>query len=242
MQSAMRAFGSLEDLDLEFAGGDRPALVTAVLATCAGGSADQWWAQPVGVRIAALLRLFMLSEGVVPVELSARCTHTGCCEPFSFELPLHELAAWQPDGETWDVVLPDGRCVTVRRPSGRDLARWRSNRPVERKQALCAIFEDLVIGGRAEPEDEPALSDAARARDPLVALTLGAECPHCHKPQEVAVDLEGLVLARLSNRQRALLSEVHRLATRYGWSERQVLAVPPRRRAAYVALIDGEVQ
>ena len=57
---------------------------------------------------------------------------------------------------------------------------------------------------------------------------------------EVAVDLEALALRRLYARQDALLATVHRLASRYGWTESEVLAVPARRRARYLALIEEE--
>jgi hypothetical protein len=242
MEVAMRAFGDLEDLDLELTSADRPSLVTALLARCVQGGADHWWAQPVGVRIAALLRLYMHSEGSDNVELSARCMHAGCAESFGFALPLGQLAAWEPDGETWEAALSDERSVTLRRPTGRDLAQWRSARPAKREEALRMMVNDLVVRGHAAPQDEALLADVVSARDPLVALTLSAPCPACGHAQDVAVDLEGLVLARLASRQRALLNEVHRLAAHYGWSEQEVIAVPPRRRAAYLALIDGGVQ
>jgi len=32
---------------------------------------------------------------------------------------------------------------------------------------------------------------------------------------------------------------VHALASRYGWTEREILAVAPARRARYLELIDG---
>jgi hypothetical protein len=56
----------------------------------------------------------------------------------------------------------------------------------------------------------------------------------------VAVDLESLALASLARRQRALLREVHCFAVHYGWTESEVLAVPPTRRARYLAFIEEQ--
>jgi len=242
MPVAMRVFGYVEDLDLEFTSADRPALVTALLAHCAGGGADHWWAQPVGTRIATLLHLFMFNEGSDRIELSARCMRAECGEPFGFDLPLRELAARAPQGETWEVALPSGRGVTLRRPIGRDLSRWRAARPATREQALCMMLDDLILHGRPEPGEEAAMADAVIECDPLVALTVAAECPVCGHAHDIAVDVEGLVLAHFGSRQRGMLHDVHRLATDYGWTEQQVLGVPPPRRAVYLALIDGQIR
>ena len=45
--------------------------------------------------------------------------------------------------------------------------------------------------------------------------------------------------AGASARAGALLHEVHRLASAYGWSEAQILALSPARRAQYLALVEG---
>ena len=239
MPVAMRPFGCAADLDLEFADGDRPALVTALLAQCTGTGAPHWWARTVGERVAALLRLYGLNEGVDQVELGARCLNAECGESFAFELPLGPLAALASADDSWPVSLPDGRALSLRRPTGSDLQRWRAQRPASRGEALQAILQDLVPGQPLASEDEPALAAALAESDPLVDLRVAARCPVCGHGQEVAEDLEGLVLTRFAVRQRELLLEVHRLARHYGWTEDQVLAVPPRRRAEYLALIDG---
>lgn len=235
-------FGRLEDLDLAFADAARPALVTALLAQCAGGEPADWWAQPVGTRIAALLTLFAADRRDDRVELSAECLRPDCRTTFGFELPLADLAAQAPDTTRWDVALPDARRLTLRPPTGADLMRWHAARPATAEAARALMLGDLVIAGRPTPHDAPAIAAAVIAHDPLVSLTVGAACPACDKAQEVAVDLEGLVLSHFHSRQRAVLDEVHRLATAYGWSEPQILAIPPARRAAYLAILDGDAR
>jgi len=82
------------------------------------------------------------------------------------------------------------------------------------------------------------LADALAAADPLVHFTVACRCPACGAPNEVDVDLETIALATLLARQRTLLHDVHMLASNYGWTEPEVLAVPPARRARYIALIE----
>jgi len=235
----MRTFGRVEDLDLEFASADRPTLVTALLAQCAGGDADYWWTQPVGARAAALLELYAFNGRTDQVELSAGCLRPLCGVTFGFTLPLRELSAQVPRAETWHVSVAEGHRITLRWPTGRDLLRWRAARPATREQALAMMLDDLVLDGRPTADDAAVIAQALADSDPLVVLTVAAECPACGHTQDVAVDVEGLVLLHFSQQQRVLLYDVHRLATRYGWTEAEVLNVPPARRALYLSLIDG---
>ena len=65
-----RAFGTVADLDLDFASDDRPAVVTALLAACAAPrDSAYWWSRSVGERIAAILRLLVISTGVEALAL-----------------------------------------------------------------------------------------------------------------------------------------------------------------------------
>ncbi|MEO6408206.1 MAG: hypothetical protein ABIO45_05570, partial [Burkholderiaceae bacterium] len=91
-------------------------------------------------------------------------------------------------------------------------------------------------------QDEARLSQAIAALDPLVTFSARCTCPACGAPSEVTVDLEALALGLLHTRQQGVLREVHVLASRYGWSEEEVLAVPSVRRAQYLSLIDEDAR
>lgn len=239
---AGRPFGQAEDLELDFGTADRPALVTALLASC-GEPRDEafWWAQTVGVRIAALLRLLAATESLDRLELQARCREPMCAQWFEFELPLALLLKAAREDEWVRVSLPGGREVSLRRPCGQDLSDWRRLQPASRREAVTAMLDSLLIEGQATTEDEPALAEAMARLDPLVAPSVSCACPVCGSPNEVTVDIEDLVLGRLDRRQRGLLREVHLLASRYGWSEAEVLTIPPTRRSRYLAMIeDGQ--
>ncbi len=238
--AAMRPFGAAADLDLDFGLADRPGLVTALLAQCAEPHDPAfWWSQPVGMRTAALLRLVALTEGRGEVALSAHCTAAACGEAFEFALPLQGLPGGEADPGPIRLRLDDRRSLTMRRPTGDDLRRWRAAQPASRAQALRLMMDSLLPSGEVAPEDEAAVSAAITALDPLVDFSVACRCPACGASNDVAVDLETLALARLVERQRALLHEVHRFASHYGWSEPEVLAVPPARRARYLALIEA---
>lgn len=233
----MRPFGHAVDLDVDFGQADRPGLVTTLLANCGDpGDAEFWWSQPLGVRVATLLQLVALTEQRSDVALAARCR---CGESFEFAFPLLSLPGAVSDDGPFQVRL-DGRTLTMRRPTGDDLRRWRDETPASRTDALRMMLDSLVLGGPVAAGDEAAISASMSAMDPLVDFCVSCRCPACGAPNEVAIDLELMALERLAARQTALLSEVHRFASSYGWTESQVLAVPPSRRARYLRLIEEQ--
>jgi len=236
---AMRPFGHVADLDLDFGDKDRPDLVTRLLAQC-GERRDPafWWSQPVSVRTAALLRLVAATEQADAFSFTARCAQASCGETFEFELPLHALVGGADDVGPIRMPLDGERWVTMRRPTGDDLRLWRAARPASRVEAVRMMLDTLLLDGEVQPQDEARLSESITAADPLIAFTVSCHCPACGAANEVPIDLDAAALTRLGARQRALLREVHCLAWHYGWTESDVLAVPPARRAQYLAFIE----
>ena len=90
----LRPFGRAQDLELEFANENRPALVTALLDRCSDAAdSDYWWDQTVGVRIAALLRVLLLTEGHDgAISVTLRCPEPQCGKTFEIELPVDALS------------------------------------------------------------------------------------------------------------------------------------------------------
>ncbi|WP_375738694.1 hypothetical protein [Pseudomonas boanensis] len=233
----LRPFGQITDLDLDFGDEDRPGLVTRLLAQC-GGHPDPtyWWSLPVSLRTAALLRLVAITERVDALPFTAPCS---CGETFEFELPLQPLAASAGETGPIQVELDGQRSVTLRRPTGGDLRQWHAAMPASRAEAVRMMLDALLQDGQVQPDDEVRLAELVAEADPLVAFTVSCQCPACGAANEVPIDLDATALTRLRARQRALLIEVHCLASHYGWTESDVLAIPPARRAQYLALIEN---
>lgn len=226
------------DLEIDFGGADRPELVTALLARCAAPADDaHWWRQPVGARTAALLALLQATEGRPEFEATLRCP--ACGARFEIALPLERLAPDAPAASTVTVARSDGEALQLRRPTGEDTRAFGRLRHAGRELASIQILAALSVAGEPRPEDVQVAAEALSAADPLLAFSVECACPECGDAAEREVDLEGIALQRLARRQDALLREVHALASRYGWSEAQILAVAPARRARYLELIEG---
>jgi hypothetical protein len=239
--ASVRAFGRAEDLDVPFEGTDRPRLVSTLLARCSVDPEVDWWEQRVGDRIAALLRLVALSDGIDALPVVLRCPQAACGSDIEIALPLDALDIAAP-ADPIAVGLADGRHLTVRRPTGVDQRRWNATRYESRRHAVTAIVHALVVDGEVAMDDEPALGAVAAALaegDPLVDFSVSCVCPACMQAADIPIDLEKLALSRLAAMRRALTGEVHALASAYGWTEAEILAIPRERRARYRALIDG---
>lgn len=238
---APRAFASARDLAFDFALADQPEradLVTELLAACAGGGdADHWWGEPLGVRVAALLGVLQCSLGGDRLEIALQCGRAACAERFEIALPYAALPRPSPHAATCE--LAGARTVQVRAATGDDLRRWRAAGAPSGEAALAMMIESLVPSGEAGIGDEAALAEAAAALDPLAAFEVTCLCPACGAEQDLAIDLEAQALARLEALQRSLLREVHVLASHYGWTESEVLALAPARRARYLQLIEN---
>lgn len=247
-----RPFGLAGDLELDFRSGDRPALVTRLLAGClpelpAETAEETAWHLTLAGRIGGLAAIVAHTLDVTTLTVRLDCPR--CAQPFEIELRLPELVRHAQAAEQEPVVaanLGADRHLALRRPTGADQRRWRSMAFASRAEAEAGILASLRVPALDPLEpDDAALAQAAEVmeeQDPLTAFAVNCACPACGGEDDHPLDLEALLLERLDARQRAMTLEIHRLASRYGWSEAEVLAVPPPRRAEYLRLLDREME
>jgi hypothetical protein len=86
-------------------------------------------------------------------------------------------------------------------------------------------------------EEMEAIGERMAAADPLAEILLSFECPNCAASFVESLDLPAFLWAEMEGRAKRLLLEVHALASAYGWSEREILALPPVRREFYLGQV-----
>jgi hypothetical protein len=106
-------------------------------------------------------------------------------------------------------------------------------------EAAARALEAACLRACNSKEARRKRAELERAAPPLAGPVEGL-CPRCGTTVSGWFDPGGFVLAELGARAAALLQEVHLLASRYGWSEEAILAMPERRRAAYAETITAE--
>jgi hypothetical protein len=129
------------------------------------------------------------------------------------------------------------QCYRLRLPTGADQAGLdRGKSPDEQQRELLArLLQPAPDVSTLSRQDIEKLDLALEAMAPEVALQVLTACPHCQAENTIGLD----PYQNLDCSADALLSEVHRLASTYHWSQRDILELPRRRRHHYLQLIDG---
>ena len=198
----------------------------------------------VGDRAALALHL---RSALFGDRLDCRLPCTACGTELELALECSTLAApGEPTDSPTVSVAVDGRAVSARLPSGEDEEAAGRAAAVDPAGVGLVLLRRLLLGGAddvvAELRDDglarlqERLEDAIAAADPLAEIALQFVCPSCGEVVSALFEPGPFVLAEIDASVVALEREVDTLARAYGWSEREIVALPPARRARYVEL------
>ncbi|MET8944442.1 hypothetical protein ABZX30_12860 [Streptomyces sp. NPDC004542] len=194
---------------------------------------------PVGAREADL---FALRRALFGERMQVRLECGGCGQDMEFDLDAAQFArTLAGPGEPLLGIAEDGWEVEFRLPAVADLAA--AARAADPRRALLArCVVTAVRDGAPVPADAlPAavqrrIAEAAEAADPGADVTLNVACPECGDATRAELDIASYLWTELDAWARDVLLDVHLLATAYGWSEPEILALSPLRRRYYLEL------
>jgi hypothetical protein len=211
----------------------------ALLAGAATGTeTEELSFAPVGRRDTALLDLRRQLFG-------SRFTGVTSCPSCGEEIELtFDAEEVRRDAARSDMttVNVDGFDLTVRLPSGADLAAIDSARDVAEARSMlfarCVTARDVAL----TIDDLPAhVVDTVVTRmgelDPQADVALDVDCPSCAHGWREPFDIVTFLWSELAAWARRLLSDIHLLASAYGWSEGDILRMTPVRRNAYLEML-----
>ncbi len=207
-------------------------------------AAEHLDALTVGQRDRQLLTLRIATFGEA-IDASADCSHCGATLEFAVRA-ADLLVPDQPDdaGEPVETDI-HGVHVIVRPPDSRDLAEVAAAPNIEAAQqhlfrrCVKALADD---GRELGPDDIPesariAAIDLIASRDPQADITFDLRCGSCGQAGQVAFDIASFFWTEVAGEARRLLYDVHRLASAYGWSEKDILSLSPARRRMYIEVV-----
>ncbi len=194
---------------------------------------------PLGTINAALLRM---REACFGSRIDAYVDCPRCGERLSLQLDAGELLAGAAETDSREDLELAG--LRFRVPCSRDLAAVAgmakgaaldAEAAAHRLLELCCLEARHAASGRlmellAEVETRLA------ALDPAADISLALACEACAHRWAADFDIGALLWEEIEARARALLAEIHGLARAYGWTEPEILALSPERRAAYLEL------
>lgn len=191
--------------------------------------ADQLTASDRDALLAALHRKYW-GDRIV----SSLCC-SGCDEFFDLTFSLSGLQRhltenhyeWSLSGNA--LVLHGGNNVTI--PVS---AQEQAVSNLARADALVELAKSIGINAEGIEQAAEQLEKIA----PIIDLELDASCPECATLHKAAFDIQTFVLQRLINERELLLAEIHLIASAYGWSLTEILALPRDTRKSMARMID----
>ena len=174
------------------------------------------------------------------VELLGNCPH--CGEPVEFDIDVDQCARQLPEDadecEQWHECVEEGVAVRFRLPTPADLHGLSDI-------ADADVFAETLFARCTEPglpvslAVREAICRRIEALAPGASVSFALSCPACGGHWNAPLDAMELLWRGLRGHAEQLLADVAQLARAWGWSERDILAMSPVRRAAYLQLAAG---
>jgi hypothetical protein len=192
-------------------------------------------ARSLAERNALALRRYSAMFGPA-VEVLGRCPHCGASVEFVIDADVCAMQLdWEEPNSEWHELEVDGERARFRLPRPADLQALQS---LDDPQAFAEQLLLRCVEGGITPSES--MGDAISRR--MEALSSGSSvhfaihCPDCEQDWLAPLDPPTLLWHELRLRAEQVLGEVATLASRWGWSERDILQMNPVRRAAYLQL------
>jgi hypothetical protein len=197
----------------------------------------------IGQRDAQLL---MLRDWLWGSQMTAVFTCPCCGERLELALDAREMLAQSPSEQPDEYPLSVAEYnLTFRLPTSLDVLAATGQPDVETGRAL--ILEHCVLSAEQEgvpvssdklpPEVAATVAKSMADADPLADVQLGVNCPSCQHQWQVAFDIVSFLWTEIEVWAWRILSDVHTLASAYGWSEREILTISPTRRQFYLEMV-----
>jgi hypothetical protein len=159
---------------------------------------------------------------------------------------------------TTDIVLPpaivtsDPITVTIeeyevkfRLPTSFDLVNLTNQADVEVMQRRllerCLVqiqyHDDTVTVEALSAAMMTAIAAAMAQADPQADVELALSCPACQHDWQASFDIVSFLWQELHRWAQGLLRDIHVMASAYGWSEAEILAMSGQRRSLYLEMI-----
>lgn len=196
------------------------------------------WAQAsIGERDRELLRL---RESLFGTDLEAVAVCPQCGERLELSFATHDIlipALPAPEVSRTVRVAAAGYEILCHAPTSEDLAAAPDRAALLERCVELAKLGAEVIAPAALPEAAVAAVEAALAgADPQADVKLALSCPACSHQWQSIFDIAAFLWGEIDDWAQRLLLDVHLLASTYGWSERDIVAMTPRRRGMYLEM------
>jgi hypothetical protein len=198
--------------------------------------------QPLGQRDA---RLLTLREWLFGPQLISVASCPNCGERLQLTLSSRELlteARTMPEVIALNVA---DYTIHYRLPASSDLLALAQCETVadSRKLLLQRCVQTIMRADQTQPlETVPdhvieAIEAHMAQADPQADVQLDLHCPACQQQWLAAFDIAAFLWKEIDSWARRIVGDIHVIASAYGWSEADILALSANRRQMYLDLI-----
>jgi hypothetical protein len=211
-------------------------------------SRDEVLAMSIGQRDAQLL---IVRESTFGTHFAGYAECQRCQEALEVNFDADDIraAAHSESGDEEQVfsVRHEDYKMTVRLPKNADLISIIRCHDVATARAsllersiTSVTYRGTGIGISELPDSMIAVvGDAIIARDPLAEIRLEMVCPSCDQRWFAIFDILTFLWQEITIRAKSILRDVGLLASAYGWSESDILAMSPVRRRLYLEMVSS---
>lgn len=216
------------------------ALLPLLLAAFPEISRDQLPHLTIGTRDSLLL---MQREWMFGSQLEAVVSCPNCGERLEFSLQADELRAGSREEVDLNPKAPipveaAGVLVEVQIPTIDDAVKSSSlEELLERCVTKATKSGESLTTAELSQSVVDAISRKLVQADPQADIRLSMECPACEHQWQTTFDIVTYLWNEIHSWAQRMLFEVHQLASAYGWSEQEILALSPTRRQIYLSMI-----
>ncbi|MCL4266853.1 MAG: phage baseplate protein [Anaerolineae bacterium] len=190
-------------------------------------------------------RILTLREWTFGPHLACLATCPACGDKLELTFQVADIRAI-PATETAEYALAhEGYDVRFRLPNSLDVTAVTDDRDPNDNRHL--LFQRCLIDARhdgvtitaatlPEPVVEAIIAQMATA-DPQADVQLALDCPACHHHWPAPFDIITFFWTEINTWAYRVLHEVHLLASAYGWSEAEIIALTPWRRRFYLEMV-----
>jgi hypothetical protein len=214
-----------------------------------GVSPEALAALSIGRRDAELLRLRQALWGP---RMAAFAACPACGEKLELAVDIRHLLAMVNSGVASErssgneISLTHGDfSVAFRVPTTEDVLAAEAADNVDAARSLilerCLLAAEQA-GAHVSALELPAdvvggIAESMAQADPLADIQLKIDCPSCRHHWSAAFDIVPFFWKEIETWARRILSEVHTLASAYGWRESEILALSAVRRQSYLEMV-----
>lgn len=209
---------------------------------CPEKTLDELARLPIGWRDALLLEM---REGIFGPVLSGLATCPQCGQSLETNFNADDIRVGRKTMLERDFfVEKDEYKLHLRLPTSQDMMAIEDQDFAEATQSLIRrclleiLKKDKEVSIEMLPDEvlEEA-SDRMSKADPQADVELALSCPQCGHELQMHFDIFSFFWKEIDHWAYRILRDVHSLASEYGWSEAEILAMSNRKRQVYLDLV-----